>query len=108
MIPTLPFILGLVAGAAAVSVLRSERGRALLGSSAQQLRQTYAQAETQVCAVARSGLERLRAGAQPGEPEPVAPIDPPKRRRSGSSPGGSAGVRRSAAKPPSATEPERP
>jgi len=61
MIPTLPFILGLVAGAAAVSVLRSERGRALLGSSAQQLRQTYAQAESQVSAAARSGLEHWRS-----------------------------------------------
>ncbi|KJS75720.1 MAG: hypothetical protein JM57_02540 [Comamonadaceae bacterium BICA1-1] len=55
-----------------MTALRSARGRALLGSSAQQLRQTYAQAETQVSAAARSGLERLRAAAPPCGPESAA------------------------------------
>jgi len=78
MIPALPFILGLVAGAAAVSALRSERGRALLGSSAQQLRQTYEQAESQVGAAARSGLERMRSTLPPccGTEPSAAPSEP--------------------------------
>lgn len=78
MIPTLPFILGLVAGAAAVSALRSERGRALLRSSAQQLRQTYEQAESQVGAAARSGLERMRSTLPPccGTEPSAAPSEP--------------------------------
>ncbi len=78
MIPALPFIIGLVAGAAAASALRSERGRAWLGNSAQQMRQSCEQAESQFSATARSGLERLRAvlPAHCGAASDAAPKEP--------------------------------
>lgn len=56
----LPFIAGLIAGAAAVSALRSERGRALANDTGARLRSAYDDAESGVRSAARSGFDMLR------------------------------------------------
>lgn len=56
----LPFIAGLIAGAAAVSALRSERGRALVNDTGARLRTAYDDAESGVRTATRSGFDMLR------------------------------------------------
>lgn len=60
MMPLLPFIAGLFAGAAAVSALRSERARSVMNDTGARLRSAVSEAESGVRAAARSGLDRLR------------------------------------------------
>lgn len=60
MIPLLPFVAGLVAGAAAVSALRSERAKAALNETGSRLRSAAATAESGVRAAAQSGLALVR------------------------------------------------
>lgn len=55
MIPLLPFIAGLVAGAGALSILRSERTRQTLHEASQRLRTAAQTAEERVRSVTRSG-----------------------------------------------------
>jgi len=63
MIPLLPFVAGLVVGAATLSALRSERARQTLNDNGARLRGAAHTAEEVVCAAARSGLTLLRGTA---------------------------------------------
>lgn len=63
MIPLLPFVAGLVVGAAALSALRSERARQTLNDTGARLRGAAHTAEEGVRAAARSGLTLLRGTA---------------------------------------------
>jgi hypothetical protein len=63
MIPLLPFVAGLVVGAAALSALRSERTRKTLNETGARLRGAAHTAEEGVRAAARSGLTLLRGAA---------------------------------------------
>lgn len=70
----LPFLAGLIAGAAAVAALRSDRGRAIINETGQRLRGAVNEAESGVRAAAEAGLGLLRRGvpeatdATPGQP----------------------------------------
>lgn len=104
MTPFLPFVVGLFAGAAAVSAARSERARAVFNDSGTRLRQGLEQADAAVRAAASSSWERLcpapctdaaaqtapspdaataapQPEAQPATPEPAAPSPAKPRRR---------------------------
>lgn len=63
MIPLLPFVAGLVVGAAALSALRSKRARQTLNDTGARLRGAAHTAEEGVRAAARSGLTLLRGTA---------------------------------------------
>jgi hypothetical protein len=82
MTPFLPFVVGLFAGAAAVSAARSERARAVFNDSGTRLRQGLEQADAAVRAAASSSWERLRpapctdAAAQAAPSPDAAPAAP--------------------------------
>ncbi|GAB1394454.1 hypothetical protein MASR1M60_26180 [Rhodocyclaceae bacterium] len=73
MIPLLPFAAGLVAGAAAVSALRSERAKIVLDATGTHLRGAAASAETQVRAAAKSGLALLHRKSATADTPPAKP-----------------------------------
>lgn len=73
MMPVLPFLAGLVAGAVVVKSLRSETARTAMNDAGARLRTVYDKAESGVRAATRAGLDRLR-GAKAGD-EPVAVPD---------------------------------
>ncbi len=78
MLNVLPFVAGLVAGAAVVSALRGERARSVMQDTGARLRAVYDEAESGVRTVARSGFDLLR-GVQPapaGEAESAASVPP--------------------------------
>lgn len=103
MTPFLPFIVGLFAGAAAVSAARSERARAVFNDSGTRLRQGLEQADAAVRAAASSWERPCPASCtdatvqaapspdsaptapnpevQPTTPEPAAPSPAKPRRR---------------------------
>jgi acetylornithine/succinyldiaminopimelate/putrescine aminotransferase len=63
MIPLLPFFAGIFVGAAALSVLRSERARQMLNDTGARLRKAASTTEENLRATARSGLGLLRGAA---------------------------------------------
>ena len=101
MIPLLPFIAGLAAGAAAVSALRSERARGALSETGTCLRTAANKAEDGVRAAAQSGLALLRR--VPDEESAVAPLDEPTAEPPVKPAAASAAAKRAAKKP--ATKP---
>lgn len=60
MMPLLPFVAGLFAGAAAVSALRSEHARSMIDDTGSRLRAAVNDAESSVRTAAQSGLAMLR------------------------------------------------
>ncbi len=72
MMPLLPFVAGLVAGAAVISALRSERARSVLDDTGSRLRTVVSEAESGVRAAAESGLAMLRRSAPQTEPTGAA------------------------------------
>lgn len=78
MTPLLPFITGLAVGAAAISVLRSERTRGALNATGTRLRSAASAAEDSMRAAAQSGLALLhgasteKPAAQPTKPRRTA------------------------------------
>lgn len=75
MIPLLPFVAGLVVGAAALSALRSERTRKTLNETGTRLRSAAHTAEEGVRSAARSGLTLLHgasAAEKPAREKPAA------------------------------------
>ncbi|MBA4253339.1 MAG: hypothetical protein C0441_05310 [Comamonadaceae bacterium] len=134
MTPFLPFIVGLFAGAAAVSAARSERARVVFNDSGTRLRQGLEQADAVVRAAASSSWERLypapctdaaaqaapSSDAAPAAPQPEAPpatLEPaapspakPRRRRTpaAAAPEPAAPVRRRRAAATAATAPAAP
>lgn len=74
MMPVLPFLAGLVAGAVVVKSLRSEKARTAMNDAGARLRSAFDEAESGVRAATRAGLDRLR-GAMPGEPSAAMPED---------------------------------
>lgn len=64
MLNVLPFVAGLIAGAAAVSALRGERARSVMQDTGARLRSAYDGAESGVRTAARSGFDLLR-GVKP-------------------------------------------
>ncbi|MDD3529657.1 MAG: hypothetical protein PHS77_07240 [Gallionellaceae bacterium] len=85
MMPVLPFLAGLMAGAMVVKSLRSEKARTAMNDAGARLRTVYDEAESGVRAATRAGLDRLRgakAGAEPAaEPAAAAPAAAPKKPR---------------------------
>lgn len=78
MLNVLPFVAGLIAGAAAVSALRGERARSVMQDTGARLRSAYDSAESGVRTAARSGFDLLR-GVKPapaGEAESAAAATP--------------------------------
>jgi hypothetical protein len=89
VIHVLPFIAGLIAGAAAVSALRSERGRSLVNDTGARLRTACGEAASGVRAAARSGIDLLRgATARAATPaqEPIAPSEKTARTKKAAKP----------------------
>lgn len=86
MLNVLPFVVGLVAGAAAVSALRAPRAQAVMHDAGARLRTAYGDAHSSVRQAACSGMERLcgttDASAPPATattaaaapPQPVEPV----------------------------------
>jgi len=72
MMPLLPFIAGLFAGAAVISALRSERARSVLDDTGSRLRMAVSEAENGVRVAAESGLAMLRRSAPQTEPTGAA------------------------------------
>jgi hypothetical protein len=109
MIHVLPFVAGLIAGAAAVAALRSERGHALVDESGARLRAACGEAGAGVRAAARSGIDLLRsatARAPTPAKEDAAPGDhvaqaekatKPARRRAAAGKSGATKARRATA-----------
>jgi hypothetical protein len=83
MLNVLPFVAGLIAGAAAVTALRGERARSMMSETGERLRAVYGEAQSGVRAAARAGFDFLRAPASAPEPAPApeadveAPAEPP-------------------------------
>lgn len=120
MLNVLPFVAGLIAGAATVSVLRSERTHAALQATSAHLRTAYEEAQSGVRTAARSGLDRMRGLASPPAPaveaEPAAAAEPEKparrsaRRKAAAQPAstGTDSTQPATAKPRAARAPRKP
>ncbi len=82
MLNVLPFVAGLIAGAAAVSAMRGERARSVLQDTGARLRSAYDEAQSGVRTAARSGFDLMRGlacePAPAAEAEPAAPAKPVK------------------------------
>ncbi|MBM4180191.1 MAG: hypothetical protein FJ209_01375 [Betaproteobacteria bacterium] len=82
MLNVLPFVAGLIAGAAAVSAMRGERARSVLQDTGARLRTAYDEAQSGVRTAARSGFDLMRgltsASAPAVEAESAAPAKPVK------------------------------
>lgn len=113
MIQILPFVAGLVVGAAAISALRSERARQTMDSAGARLRSAAHVAEDGVRAAAQSGLALWRGATVPATvaETPAAPpaepaAAPAKPRRSARKPAAQAAAKPKAAAPRQARTPK--
>lgn len=77
--PVLPFLIGLVVGAAAVTTLRGDRGRAAMQEASERLREVYGETGAAVRAATVSGLDRVREAIAPTAAAPAAAA--PKHRK---------------------------
>ena len=79
MMPLMPFIAGLFAGAATVSALRSERARSVMNDTGSRLCSAVNEAESGVRTAARAGLDKLRCASPEAAAEPAAnPAEAPE------------------------------
>lgn len=72
----LPFIVGLIAGVAAVTALRSERARAAMNETGARLRTAVDDAESGARAAVQAGLGVFRRAPGEATAAPAAPADP--------------------------------
>jgi len=109
MLNVLPFVAGLIVGAAAVSALRGERARSVLQDTGARLRTAYDEAQSGVRTAARSGFDLMRgltsASAPAVEAEPAAPAKPVKPARK--SVAKAASAKAAAAKPKATRAPRK-
>lgn len=77
MLHSLPFLAGLVAGAALVGALRGERTRSVMNDAGVRLRGACDEAQRGARAAARSGFDLFRGGAKP-EAQPETSAAPPE------------------------------
>lgn len=103
MIPLLPFVAGLVVGAAVLSALRSERARQTLNDTGARLRGAAHTAEEGVRAATRSGLALLR-GATAEKPVKAPAKAKPLAKRTAKKPAAKAAAPKRAPRKPKATD----
>lgn len=97
MIPLLPFIAGLVAGAAALSALRTDRAKTALNQTGIRLRAAASEVESSVRTVAQSGLSKLRSA--PVAEAPAKAAKPARTRKPATKTAATTATTKPAAKP---------
>jgi len=100
MLNALPFVAGLIAGAAAVSALRGERARSVLQDTGARLHTAYDEAQSGARAAARSGFDLMRGCTT--TPAPAVEVESAVEAESAAPPKPVKPARKSAAKTASA------